>query len=335
MGSAALASSALLLIAIGALRVRLLRSAARERKLASTWSRLIAECMLGMPQALPQVAAADAEAFLLLWCRAQESIRGDARERLVELARRVGAAGMAQRLLRSNRPASELLGLVALGHMRESSVLPLLGRLLTEAPALISLTAAQAFARIAPAAAVHEILAATVRRDDWPLSSVASILKDLDPAEVAAELSLMLCQDPVLAPAAIERLLRLHGTAQPERLRGAVIEVLKTSADAQVLAAALGAVWHPDEKARVKELASHPDWHVRLAAARALARLGAGEDRPVLEALLKDPVWWVRYRAAGAVCSAIPELAEELARTLDDAYAGDALRQALADRAFS
>ena len=337
VGSGAFASSGLLLAAIVALRVRLHQRTARERRLAAVWNPLIAECVERVPDAAPAVAAQDAEEFLLLWCRAQESLRGDARERLSQLARKAGAVAIANRFLRSGKPPLELLALVTLGHLREASVLPLASGLMAVAPPLISLTAAHALVRISPAASAHELLSAAARRDDWPLASIAAILKELDPSRLAPVLAMLIRRElaiPEPGPG-VARLLRLHEAAQPESLRGAVLEVLAGTRDPETLAAALGALWHPDDKVHARLLAKHPEWLVRVAAARALARVGSVEDAPLLTELLHDPVWWVRYRAAGALCSLAAAQAEELCVGLGDGFARDALRQAIADRAYS
>ena len=337
VGSGAFASSGLLLAAIAALRVRLHRRTLRQRRLAGAWNPLIAECIERVPETVPEVEAQDAQEFLLLWCHAQESLRGEARERLSQLARKAGAVAIANGFLRSGKPPLELLALVTLGHLGEASVLPLASGLIAVAPPLISLTAAHALARISPAASAHELLSAAARRDDWPLASIAAILKELDPSRVAPVLAMLIRRElaiPAPGPG-VARLLRLHEAAQPESLRGAVLDVLGSARDAEALAAALGTLWHPDDKAHARRLAQHPEWLVRVAAARALARVGSAEDAPLLTELLRDPVWWVRYRAAEALCILAAAQAEELCVGLSDGFARDALRQAIADRAFS
>jgi HEAT repeat protein len=86
--------------------------------------------------------------------------------------------------------------------------------------------------------------------------------------------------------------------------------------------------------ARARERLAHPEWIVRVAAAQALRRIGAPEDLPRLSRLLGDGNWWVRHRAAQALC-ALPGVAraelQALAATLEDRFAADALAQALAD----
>lgn len=73
---------------------------------------------------------------------------------------------------------------------------------------------------------------------------------------------------------------------------------------------------------------------VRTQAAAALGRVGTPEDRPALFALLRDPTWWVRYRAAQALTSgrfgAPGEIAAE-ADQLGDRFAREMFQHALAE----
>ena len=339
-GSGAFAASGAILLAVAVLRIRLVRRMARERRLAERWNLLFAECAEAVPKDIPPVAIQDAEPFLLLWSRAQESLRGDAKERLVELALRAGAARHAVRLLKSKRRSSELLAITVLGHLRAAGIEPLLEGLVPVAPSLISLTAAHAFVRISPERAIRGVLDAVARRDDWPLSKVASMLKEVDPSHVGPALAAALYRE-LAAPQAgpgVARLLKLHGAAHPQDVREAIEAVLERSPDSEALAAALGALTHPDDVAHARRLSAHAHWIVRVAAARALGHLGDRSDIGRLSALLNDPVWWVRRRAAQALYD-LPGVTEaELAallERLDDKYAGETLAQARADRALT
>jgi len=80
--------------------------------------------------------------------------------------------------------------------------------------------------------------------------------------------------------------------------------------------------------------AGHPEWRVRMAAARALGRIGAAAEIPALVELLKDPVWWVRYHAAQAVTGLkgmTPEELQVVRDTARDHFALDMLAHALAE----
>jgi HEAT repeat protein len=73
---------------------------------------------------------------------------------------------------------------------------------------------------------------------------------------------------------------------------------------------------------------------VRLAAARALGRVGDSRQLAALLELLRDPVWWVRYHAAQAVTGLKGMTPEELRTVRDnerDHFAADMLAHALAE----
>jgi HEAT repeat protein len=332
------ATSLLLLVAIAAMRWRLLRRLAREARLDARWNPLIAECAERVPERVPGLAARDAEAVLLLWTRAQETLRGDAQRNLVELAARGGLVAQAERLLRSRTPRQELLAIVVFGHLRDRGKLPFLEGRVGDAGSLVSLSAAHALLRIDESRGVARLLSAAARRDDWAIGQVAAILMDADPARVAVHLAAAIRterQAPGPGPG-LAQLLRLHTTAHAESLRPAILEVLRHAMDAEVLAAALATLWHPADAGCARERLEHPAWIVRVEAAQALHRLGAREDLPRLARLLSDGNWWVRRRAAEALCSLPGVPAEEvraLGASLADRFAADALAQALADRA--
>jgi HEAT repeat protein len=74
---------------------------------------------------------------------------------------------------------------------------------------------------------------------------------------------------------------------------------------------------------------------VRMAAARAIGRIGNREELSVLLQLLPDPVWWVRYHAAHGLVRLEGLQPHELQALQDgarDSFAADMLSQALAER---
>jgi len=330
-----------LFAAIVVLRQRLVRGLAREQEVARVWNPLLAECAERVPPALPALSRGDVELFLILWCKAQESLRGEAQKRLRELAGRLDIAPVALRMLSSRTPRRKLLALVTLGHLRERSAVPSLLILLVEAPALVSMTAAQAFIRIDPAIAMTHVLAMTARRRDWALAKVAAMLMDCNPQEVGLSLAAALRaemhtrRDERLPGAGLARLLRLHVAAESGTVRDAALEALGQAKSVDTLVAALAALSHPQDARHARGLLRHGEWAVRAAAARALHRLGGPHDFAWLCAALGDRSWWVRYRAAQALCTLAEPDPEEL-RALPgepiDAFAAEILRHALAER---
>lgn len=336
-GCGALVATAVLLGTIIVVRVRLLERLKREQRVAARWNPLLAECAEHVPDPLPALPARDAEAFLVLWCRAQESLRGKSQDHLREMARRLGAVDVARQFLRSGKLRLELLALVTLGHLREQQLAGRLQLLLAKGPTVVSLTAAQALIRIDGAAAVPRVLAATALRTDWPLARVVSMLRECDPRSIGPTLSAAIGTELRKDPAGdgVARLLRLHVAAHGEALHSAVLEALSKAHSVDALAAALGALWHPQDVSHARRLLGHAAWPVRVAAAKALGRFGGPADLAALRAALGDRDWWVRYRAAQALC-ALPQVDRaELAALpgqLTDRFAADMLRQALAER---
>ena len=111
-GCGALAATAALLLAVVVMRLRLMRRLGREQRSAEQWNPLLAECAERVPAVLPPLTAGDTESFMVLWCRAQESLRGEAQDHLREMARRLGIEAAAQRMLASGVLREELLALV-------------------------------------------------------------------------------------------------------------------------------------------------------------------------------------------------------------------------------
>lgn len=317
-------------------RLLLLQRLARERRAAALWNPLIAHCAEGVPEALPRLRRSEVEAFLLLWCRAQEALRGEAQDHLREMARRLGVEAHARRLLDSGNLRTRLLALLTLGNLRARDLAPDLYTLLPVAAPLVGLAAAKTLMRIDPGLGAPALMAAAARRDDWPLGALVTLLRECDAPRVGRLLSGTIRGALGRGEGdGVARLLRLHVAADGEVLRDAVLEVLKTSDSPEALAAALAALWHPEDVGHARRLLGHPQWFVRVAAARALGRFGGAGDVERLTAALGDPNWWVRYRAAQALC-ALPGMSAselgELAARLGDRFAADILRQALADR---
>jgi HEAT repeat protein len=101
-----------------------------------------------------------------------------------------------------------------------------------------------------------------------------------------------------------------------------------------VLAAALKAVRGGTSLPQIEQLTAHGAWYVRMQAARLLGRLGQERDVALLETLLADREWWVRYRAAQAIVAlpfvGLDQLGVLLSRQRDP-FAHDMLAQAMAE----
>ena len=341
-GVGALAATAALAVSIVVARLRLIYRTSVERRVAVRWNPLVAQCAESVPLALPRVSGRELEAFLILWCRGLESLRGQAQENLRELARRLAIEPRLEKLLGSGRLRMQLLAVLCLGHLRSRDAIPMLLTLVREAPSVISQIAARALLRIDAELALPHVLEAIASRDDWSLARIVPAFGECDPAKV----------DPVLAAAigtelakerrgiragGTARLLRLHVAASGPAYREALLQVLAHAESASALIAALAAISHPEDIEHARRFLGHAHWPVRAAAARTLGRLGAAQDFAGLREALADRHRWVRHRAAEALC-ALPgadraQLAALANGGLSDRFAADMLRQVLAEGA--
>ena len=84
----------------------------------------------------------------------------------------------------------------------------------------------------------------------------------------------------------------------------------------------------------MREYLHHESWQVRVKAVNVLGRLGGAHDYARLLPLLSDSEWWVRYRAAKALCS-LPGIEmsqiKGLSKKHADEFARDMLVHVLAE----
>ena len=318
------------------LRMRLMARQAGERRFADQWQPLLVACVDEVPQRLPVLGRSDREQFLKLWNRMHESVRGPAQDRLGELARRAGAAGMAASFLASRSLARRLLGILTAGNLREPSVRAALEAALEDERVVVSLSAAHALARIDPAASLPRLLANAAARPDWAVSKVVAILNEAGPEHVSAPLAraLVTAISRPGAGAEVIRLLRFSPAARPGAVRAPVQYVLQQSTDQEAIAAAIAALDDPADADHARRHLAHPAHFVRVQAVKALGRIGSASDRALLVGALGDRSWWVRYRAAKALISSpwtTPADLERIEAALPDRFALDMLRQTEAE----
>jgi len=341
LGFGAIAVSLVLLVLVGGLRARLLQRQKHDHSLAARWNPLLAECSEREPPELPPLGTGDVEAFLVLWCHAMGSMRGQAADNLRKVGLRLGLEVHAQRLVLSDKMQTMLVGLVTLGYLGTRDAIPLLLTQIREAPSLPSLIAARALLRVDAAIAMPHVLEGLASREDWSPGRIVPGFMECEPEQVgpvlAAAIGTELYKEQSgLRAGGLARLLRLHVATHPALLRDAVLDVLVRAEGVSALVAALAALMHPEDVEHARRLLGHEHWPVRVAAARTLGRLGGAEDFDRLCQALRDKHWWVRYRSAQALC-ALPgaDVAklQALTQRLTDRFAVDILRQVLAERA--
>ena len=332
-GFAAVLLTSLLGLQIIAMRMGLRRRERLEARALARWRPVLNAAIVGeIPATLPPLHRDERLAFLRLWAHLQGSLRGEASEALNEIARRAGIDAHARTLLgRGARPA-RLLAALVLGHLRDREAWLGLMRMAELPDNAMSLTALWALVRVDPQAAADYMVPLFIAREDWALSLAAGILQQAgEPANAALAryLPQLARSDAARLPRGLRIAEALHATLPA----GLLASALRSEA-VPVVTAALRGVRTPELIAEVRALLAHPDWQVRVQAARALGRVGERADAERLVALLGDREWWVRYRAAQALLE-LPALSaadlEALRASLTDRFAADMLSQAFAE----
>ena len=334
MSAAALASAVLLLLSIAAMRLWRRWRAAGLAKRDEAWRAALFEATENPAGAvLPRIAPIDLADFAILWNHFQESLRGEAAGNLAELLRRQGLHDRLLALLQRRSMRLKLIAITSLGHLREERAWPMLESLARDPGPVLSFAAARALLRIEPRRALDVLAPSIVHRAEWPLSRLGSILQELGPTIVTPALVTMLVGRPRRG---LDRVIKLARFGHRSRIAPIVRGWLSASDDPEVIGAALDFVEDGSDLPWARGAARHESWRVRMAAARAMGRVGGRTELAPLLALLRDPVWWVRYHAAQALTGLHglePRELEELRREARDAYAADMLGQAIAELA--
>jgi len=336
-GLGAVFVSVLIFLCVLGLRARLLATQRRRDEFNAQWRPLLAQtaiCGDEDPSCAdpPMLAARDRELFLVEWNIVHDLLRGDGKPRLNQLARRLGVDDDARRMLRSRRLADRLLAAVTLGHLREFSAWDPLLDMLDSENTLVSLVSARALISIDPVAAIPLVLPVIRDREDWSTPRVADLFMEAGAKAVSGPLeeAIVTCR-----PEQVPKLIAvLPEVALPVSDR-IVSRLLREPTDDRIKSICLRILANPRDLPMVRELTTHPRWHVRMNAAVVLGRLGLPQDRDALVSLLSDPEWWVRYRSAKALLAmpflAAAELAE-IRNTVEDEFARDILDHVVAEQ---
>lgn len=338
LGLASLATAAGIALQVLIMRLRARRRAFRAQALVAAWQPVMTCLALGDVSRvhLPSLHPRDRADVMQMWLRLQEGLRGSACESLKRWADALGFHDGALRWARQpgGGMAERALGMLVLGHLGRPEDAGLLRTALAEPLPLVSLGAARALLQIDAAAFVPLVLDEYLRRPDWPMPRMGTLLREAGAPAVAEPLVSRLLNGTTPDQ---KRLLPLLRFAESPCGGGALHRVVERSRDPQVLSLALRQLCGPEPIGRVRELAGHPDPLVRSAAAQALGQMGMADERGRLEKLMSDGNWWVRYRAAqaqlklpGTDAAAVVALRGRLG----DRFARDALDHACAELAL-
>ena len=265
------------------------------------------------------------------WCRFRTYVRGSSDSSLELLAEQLGLLRVARRLLHRRSVSNKLLAIQALGFLGDDESWDEIEVLLEHDNITISITAAIALVHINANKAIGMIMPLVGKRPSWPRTQVGRMLNLAGPDVVTGPLC-----DAIEAADSDEacRLLRFYESASTNDIDSLIARLLTSRSEPAFLAAALKAVRGQLPNEVIEGLATHEAWFVRMQASNLLGRSGRREDYRILEPLLSDAEWWVRYRAAQAITK-LPFLGPNALRKLrdrqDDPYAQDILWQAMAE----
>ena len=329
----------LLLLKIVRLRVGLIEQASREQHFLEIWRPLLAAAIDGEKGDLPPLAREDEIFFLKLWNHLHESLRGKARKRLNILALRCGMMEQAYSLLRKKDLRSQLMALTTLGHLGDRHDWGEIMQLARHPDPLLSITAARALFQIDADAALNDLKRQLLVREDWPTAQLTVLIQEAATENTFAMLaSAAINLANSTGPAELGqlmRLLHLLEAAPHQRTIPVIRAILSVTTDDETIAQCLRFLSEPNDLPFVRNQIGHPNWIVRLQAARALGRIGTADDLTLLATLLGDPVWWVRYRTAQALMELTHGdslMLSELRAHLTDPYALDMLEMVAAEK---
>lgn len=320
-----------MMAAIAAMRLRFLGLERRRRRFLAVWRPLFTEALYQRPTRFPPLGSGERFHFMLLFNRFHALVKGEEKERLNAFAARAGLPAFALATLRKGNFPMKIASAHALGFLREPAAFETLAAMARSESTALSLAAASAMARLDPPGAIRELLPMFTARSDWPVSAIERMLLDAGQAAVSGPL-----KEAVMAASedTAPTLLRFLHVAREDTAAECARFWLHRARSAEVLSAALQSLKDPRLRPLAREYLTHPMWHVRTQAVKALGRIGDREDTPYIERALTDREWWVRYRAARTLAEApfVDHAAFTAIReSQTDRYAREALDRAAAE----
>lgn len=333
--AAVLATTVILFVYTVGLRIATISEGQRRDQFLCRWRDVFAMSMLDWDstkqQVIPRVRRSDRIDLLEEWNRARSMVDGSAVDNLIELAHYAGIPDLALRLFDSRRIQSRILAVQTIGHLRLTAQRDAICELLDHENTALSITAASALVDIDPDFGVAAVVPMINKRRDWPKTRVSVLLRHAGSARISEPMCRAIRSEEGAGKTYLLQFARLM---ESDILDALVSDLLRESRDPGVLNAALKLVSGFAGVPRIATLTQHDAWFVRMQAAKVLGRVGQKEHLSLLESLLDDREWWVRYRAAQAITS-LPFLGPNDLRRLrsrqKDRYAADILQQSFAE----
>lgn len=314
-------------------RLWLLLYQKRRQSVLHRWRPLLMSGLYGQSEALPALSRFDLPHVLALWNHLHETLGLEARNRLAQMAGQMRIPAAVSRMLRNKRFQARSLAARTAGNLQLASTWDLLLEMLADDSSALSLLAARALLQIDAERAIHLLIPHLTGHKSWQSKAVMNILELAGSGRVAAPL----LQAVETLPADQSRqLIPYLQEIAPTEAKPFITRILASpDEDEKLLIICLDGLSGHDDLEAVRALVRYPNWHVRVHALKALARIGTREDVGLLTEMLGDGQWWVRYRAAQAL-SQLPEMsANELFHLKDsqaDSEARDMLHHVMAER---
>lgn len=256
---------------------------------------------------LPRLKRRDIYQFIMLWNTLYDTVRGGSLSYQRTLADRLKLLPTVRRWIRGPRIDHRLAAMICFGNLREHAAWSSLVKRIDASNTVESLTAARALVQIDALGAMPLIWQRLERRD-WSTSRVTALISHVPASTLRFSLPDYVEHLPVEA---LYKLLRigeglLHG--QLDDVMHRALERLPNDNELKALVCncADDPRWLPLIRSSLQ--APHPG--LRVAAVKALGRIGESDDRSTLISTLVDSHWWVRYRGAQSL-SCLPGVTVE------------------------
>lgn len=331
IGIAAVILTMLMALMIVYLRLNLRRNLRLEAEFIALWRPILLEAISeDALQRVPVLSGRNQLFFLKLWNYLQESLRGSANDKLNELARRLHCDVAARNFLEKGNRSERLLAILTLGHLRDEASWDDLALQVAKPDSLASIHAARALIKIDPLRGTEWLLPLLLERRDWDITQIANFLGEARQAFWLQLTKNILKVDQKQWTRALQLADALH-LQLPVK---SILFILRNTKSVHTLVAALHLASDAKLLPAVRYYWQHSDWQVRVEVARFLSNYGDENDIPLLQLLLHDEQWWVRYQAAQSLAKLPffgPQQLGALSKKTADVLAIDMLSHVLAE----
>jgi HEAT repeat protein len=306
----------------------------RIRLFSETWEPFMIHYILGDKLELPKLKSYDRLSFIMLWLHFHESLRGNITTKINALFNQLGLLKFVRQLLMKGSLDERIVAATAIGYLQDHTEWDRLVLMLDSPSPGLSITAARAMIMIDASSASELVITAIIKRRDWPISRLASILKPLKDSFLAAfsrRLEIAANEKHDYLP----RLIRLFGSLNQNFIPDYLKKIIATSDDFRLVTSCLRLINDPQDIALARLRINDKDWRIQIQALAVIARIGTVADITLLVKMLSSKEWWIRYRAAHAIidhpCLTWQDI-YKLRDDLTDTYGRDIFNQVIAEK---